>query len=145
MPAGRHEPSQHPLSSCTAGPSLGGAGPTPSTGHAHAAGLGVSAVRERSVQVDRFYLWLGCLPGTCLTQQLARKEMGIKEKDPFGDVAVSLARGRKESDEGEESLGWVWKMRLGGEGGVWGEGRELSGFPRDPGTSLGSVSEPCLP
>lgn len=35
--------------------------------------------------------------------------MSIKEKDQFGDVAVSLARGRKESDVGEESLGWVWK------------------------------------
>lgn len=43
--------------------------------------------------------------------------MSIKEKDQFGDVAVSLAQGRKESDVGEERLGWVWKMRLGVEGG----------------------------
>lgn len=31
--------------------------------------------------------------------------MGIKEKDPFGDVAVSLARGREESNDWRESLG----------------------------------------
>lgn len=31
--------------------------------------------------------------------------MGIKEKDPFGDVAVSLAQGREESNDGRESLG----------------------------------------
>lgn len=30
--------------------------------------------------------------------------MGVKEKDRFGDVAVSLAQGREESNDGE-SLG----------------------------------------
>lgn len=86
--------------------------PAPSTGRVHAAGLGLSAAEvgvcgcgERSLQVGE-RLPGAQAPGRHPSKVAAgRKEMGIKEKDPFGDVAVSLAQGREESNDGRESLG----------------------------------------
>lgn len=81
--------------------------PTPST-DGHAAGLGMPAVQVDVCRVGGGVLSSGIAStwgsGACrhLTQQLARKGMG-KEKDQFGDVAVSLARGRKESNVGRRA------------------------------------------